>query len=608
MVKAWIWAGSGVLGLAAPTIAAAPAPANAAIASEMRAYRFDLSRNFFATFEQEIATRSEVEAAIAELDRLADGTLTRARLIEAMAADDRAQRLFRKHDLYLFLRFAVDTREEAGMAAADAMRVRLRAARTKLKRAALANGAALFKTGMAAGADIERYRYWYDQARREADHLLPVEQQQVIDSLDPLLGGVGYPQLVRNLQFAPVMAGGRKLDPRRDQAQLEADKSPAIREAAAHQLFAGYWAKRDQFADLLIRSVKGGEAVAKLHRYGGALDEAAFTALVSPGQYRALLTEVARNAATFKDWQRRVRDPFARSAHWSPNEAAAMIANSAKGIAPAYAAEFAQLLDPTNGRADLAGPGPRVPIQGTASVYPIGVSAIYMQNYQGDLLDLIILAHESGHAVQAQLMFRAGVPMIYAAGPGYFTESFGRFQELVLLDQLYRTANGSKRVEWLRDALAARLLSVFNSAEEAAVELALHDAVNAGSATGADDLDAVTAKASAAYSTQVARNAETRGMWMLSDGYYLAPYQELNDAFASLLAVRYYAMYRRDPTQFGPAYMALLSGGYGDAPNALLSRNLGIDMTDPDFAGITLAALRGQIDELYRSLPEGDAR
>lgn len=88
---------------------------------------------------------------------------------------------------------------------------------------------------------------------------------------------------------------------------------------------------------------------------------------------------------------------------------------------------------------------------------PTGGSAIYINAFGGSLLDLIVLAHEGGHAVQAQLMLRNNVPMAYAAGPGYFTESFGRFQELLLLDHLNRAASTVDEKRLMRDTFAARL-------------------------------------------------------------------------------------------------------------------------------------------------------
>jgi oligoendopeptidase F len=216
-------------------------------------------------------------------------------------------------------------------------------------------------------------------------------------------------------------------------------------------------------------------------------------------------------------------------------------------------------------------------------------------------LDLIVLAHEGGHAVQAQLMYRNNVPMAYAAGPGYFTESFGRFQELLLLDHLHGAARTREEKGLIRDAFAARLLAVFPSAEEASVELAIHKAVGEGKARTADDLDAITAASGAPYSVEYARTPERRGLWQLSEGYFMAPMQELNDAYASLLAIRYFQLYRRDPAAFRTSFLALLSNGYEAEPGELLKRYLGFDMMAPGFAQETMAALEVQIEALYRS-------
>lgn len=75
--------------------------------------------------------------------------------------------------------------------------------------------------------------------------------------------------------------------------------------------------------------------------------------------------------------------------------------------------------------------------------------------------------------------------------------------------------------------------------------------------------------------------------------------QELDDAYASLLAVRYFELYRRDRERFRSGYVALLSGGYDDEPRAVLRRHLGFDMMAPAFAAETMASLRAEVDALY---------
>lgn len=583
--------------VAAPSLAQ---PASDQTAAEARNYRFDLERNFFPTPDAEISGRPEVERQANMLTALASDLRSPAQLLAALEADDALQRLFRRHDLYLFLRYATDIRREADLAASDALRGQVRAARQALRRALLARDSAWLQAAAASEPRLARYAFFIETVRREAEHSLTAEQQAVVSALEPLLGARDYPRLANSLTFANVQVGARLLNAGRDEAEIQSNASAQIRRAGFRALLDGYATRRDLFAAMLVRVVESGNALARLRGHASALDQAAFEAWVTPAGYEALLEQVARHGAFHKAWQTRVGAPLSSPERWTPARAAAAITASSAALGPDYQREFAALLDPANGRADLGAGEHRLPAIGTASVYPIGTSAIYMRGFSGSLLDLIVLAHEGGHAVQAQLMFRNRVPFAYAAGPGYFTESFGRFQELLLLDHLYRRARGTEARARARDALAARLLAVFASAEEAAIERAIHRGVTNGEVRTADDLDSVTIAASSPYSLDNDRAPERRGLWMLSEGYFMAPMQELNDAYASLLAVRYFQLHRRDPERFRAGYLALLSGGYGNPPADLLRRHLGIDMAAPAFVAETMTGLRAEIDALYR--------
>jgi oligoendopeptidase F len=571
------------------------------IAAEARRYQFDLRRNFFPSPAAERAARTEVLREAEAVNARAAALNSAADLLAGLEAEDRMLRLFRRHDLYLFLRYATDIRREGELAGADELRAPVRAARQALQRAILARDPGWLDAARRDEPGLARYRFYVETLRRNAAHALSPEQQGVAASLEPLIGaGADYPRVVSGLRFGAVEIDGRSLDAARDRAEIQAHPSPEVRREGARQFFAGYAAQRDLLAFMLVRTIEGSNAMARLRGHASAAAEAAFNAYVTEAGYEAMLAEVASHGGYYKDWQRRGADPLATAAQWRPSRASAAVVESAGLLGAEYRREFAALLDRTNGRADLGSGEHRLPLMGTASVYPIGVSAIYMQAYQGALLDLVVLAHEGGHAVQAQLMYRNGVPMAYAAGPGYFTESFGRFQELLLLDHLHRTASTAAERAQFRDALAARLMAVFPSAEEAAVELAIHRGVADGGIRGADQLDAAALAAGAPYSLEYERTPERRGIWMLSEGYFMAPMQELDDAYSSLLAVRYFELYRRDPERFRSGYVALLSGGYDDEPRALLLRNLGFDMMAPEFAAETMTSLRGEVEALYR--------
>lgn len=581
-------------------VAAEPLAAQSGDAVE---WRFRLEPQFFASPAAEIEARQELRDLADQLTQ-ASLSLTRAAdLLAALALEDRMQRAFRRHDLYHFLRFAIDTEQTGGLAVADELRQARTAASAALAASIADRPDGWVERALASESALERYRYRLQTIRSEASTRLAPGTEAALAAFAPLHSARDYTPTVQDLVFPAVRVDGKVIDFAPNRGQLESHSDPAVRLAGERALLAGYASQRALFAHLLMDSISGANAAARLRGHSDALDKAASEAHVTVEHYRGLLGAVASQAGVFKKWQARTADPFTSERRWSAAEAVAAITASAAALGPTYRGAFAALLDPANGRADLKGPGNRLPIRGTASVYPIGTSAIYLQEYKGSLLDLIVMAHEGGHAVQADLMFDNQVPMMQSAGPGYFTESFGRFQELLLLDYLFRTASSGPDRNLFRDALAARLLSVFNSAEEAAIELAIHDAASEPAPPTADLLDAVTLKAGERYSNAYRELPERRGVWMMSEGYFMAPLQELNDAYASLLAMRYYQAWRANPEQFAASYRALLSRGYNAPPAEMIKDALGLDLLSVDFAPTTLAALDAEIARLY---PEGE--
>ena len=561
-------------------------------------WTFRLEPLLFESEADEVARRDEVRASVMEATDAASELVDGAALLSAIEAQNRMRLLFRRHDLYLFLKYAVDTRRENMLAPADEMRASVRDAREILAKALAMKSESWLADAFESTPDLERYRYWIASAREQAERTPPEGVERAINEFLPLLAARDYPRIVGTLEFPPVMLAGNLVDFAQNRAQIEGNQDPMVRSAGELSLFQGYASQRELFAHFLRDAIGGANAQSRLRGEDSAFQSALSDAALEEKDHRRLLSVVAENADTFKSWQRRTEDPFSSTAKWTAQDAVDSIVRSASTFDASLGEEFALLLDPAGGRADLNGSGSRLPITGTASVYPIGTSAIFMERFEGTLLDMIVLAHEGGHAVQAQLMAKNQIPMAYATGPGYFTESFGRFQELILLDHLMVETSDEERRTLLRDALAARLLSVFRSAEEAAIELAIHDLVNSGEAVDADALDRLTMDAGSRYVVDYGDLPERAGMWMLSQGYFMAPMQELNDVWASLLAIRYFLAWREDPEAFRVRYLELLSRGYDAAPDELL-KSVGIDIHDQNFVGGTMAALRQTVSELY---------
>ena len=534
-------------------------------------WTFQLQR-FFASPKDEVAARGDIHALAEKLEAQSASIASAADLLAAIETQNELRRVFRQHDLFLFLRFAVDTGQEAGMTDADTLRARVRSAERALADSIAKRGAAQLAQDRAALPGLARYGFWLDTLADNAAHRPAAEAQKAEDLFAPLASARNYPRPAGS----PTSG-----------ATDEATKLAALGK------------ERRLFAHLLGDAVGTADAEAKLRGYQSAADRAASGGKIDLADYRALLAAVAAKGPAYKARQLAHTDPFDSPLRWSAALSVKAIVAAARGFDPAYGAEFAALLDPANGRSDLGldGGAKRLPLYGAGSVYPIGTSTIYMQHYEGTLLDLVALAHESGHAVQAQLMYKAGVPMAYGTGPGYFTESFARFQELLLLDYQRTHAPVSQRTLF-RDALLARLQAVFPSAEEAAIELAIHDLYAEKGSLDADALDALTVEVGGRYDASYAEKPARKGVWMLSEGYYMAPMQELNDAYAAFLAVRYWQAWRADPAAFRKGYMALLRGGYDAAPADLLRRKLGIDMAADVFVSATLDALEQEVGQL----------
>ena len=85
-------------------------------------YHFDFGRNFFATPEAEKADRGNLYATLKQLEALKGKVAGSADNLEsALTLNDDVQVKYNKHSIYLFLRNAVNTNDEASLAEISAL-------------------------------------------------------------------------------------------------------------------------------------------------------------------------------------------------------------------------------------------------------------------------------------------------------------------------------------------------------------------------------------------------------------------------------------------------------------------------------------------------------
>ncbi|HJQ37069.1 MAG TPA: hypothetical protein VKB93_08015 [Thermoanaerobaculia bacterium] len=355
-------------------------------------------------------------------------------------------------------------------------------------------------------------------------------------------------------------------------------------------------ADRELYAFTLIQLVREANAAAKTGGYADAASAVYAQSQLTKADVTRLLEDVAAHVEQYKHYEAlRANRPPAESPRFTFEDARALLPRALAPLGATYIAELQKLLDPANGRLDIA-PGEHRRRGGFSKGFSNFPSVFYMQAFTGGYNDLRILTHESTHAVQRQLQASKGVPPVYLDGAKYLFEACAIFNELLLPEFLAnQTSDPAQKRFFLEQFLGSKGIAVvFTAAAEAAIEQAVYDGVAAGTIRNADDLDALNARIAARYSSA------PRVQWTSIRLMYDDPFYDVNYVIAGLVALQLYAHSKRDPEHFFPGYLALLANGFTAPADELLRRFTGVDIRDPRFVADALASVQSKIDELER--------
>jgi oligoendopeptidase F len=199
-------------------------------------------------------------------------------------------------------------------------------------------------------------------------------------------------------------------------------------------------------------------------------------------------------------------------------------------------------------------------------------------------------------------MNRSNVLPAYAEGPHYLFEAFAILNEFLLPDYLYNhETNPALKRYYLEQCLALTGMKMFVVTPKAMLEETVYDGVARGTIKGADDLDVLTKQIYSRFSIFPGNHGELKNQWMGIKLMFQDPFYDINYVYATLLALKFYEMYRRDPQHFVPRYIALLRNGFNAPPEVLLKRFLDIDLHDPRLLPDALKVLEGKLNLLEMS-------
>ena len=572
-------------------------------------YHFDLARNFFRSSAD---AETERQRVVSRMGLLSDWALrlpeTGAGLLAALATEDSLSVEVQRHLMYLDLAYNADTRNSDAQRAAGVFG------------AAVGPPFAAFNRAVAALPDtsLDRLEATTPQLRR---YRYSIERQRAATRLAPLPPGSGprrFSQLLASTDFGTVQTAAGPRSVARDYEALSADADPRVRREGyernqeglaklregmaailsetAIELNAG--ARARGFPDYVTRSYAERELDrAQVRRMFAALADAAWVNQEIERTINAHRRTVFRLDSVHV-WDQNIAEPGAPLPEFTIVEATRLALDATRPLGADYTRELGLLLDPANGRLDVAPAPNRSSRQGFSDGFVGFPSMFYQGEFGGRPEDLITLVHESGHAVQNMLMTANHVPARYASGPGYFTESFAGFSELLLLEHLYRTAADKPHRIYFLQRLINQAADVFRFGWESALEEQIFDSTAAGRALGADAIEAMTQVTASRFSTWFGPGSERKLAWMQPTQFFTRPLYRLNYVYARLLALRYLDLFHADPAGFPARYVALLRNGYDAPPDALLTRFVGTGVTDPALVQGAKRVLSAYLDEL----------
>lgn len=586
-------------------------------------YHFNLSHLFFADEASEKAEDSKYHGTLNSLAELkGKATSSAENLLDTLQLYDEVLVHFIKLDTYWFLRSAVNTKDELSDQQTSQLESEFSQKTAFVQTELVSINKGKLEEFIHQQPGLKKYEFAIESFSRSQPHTLSLNEEEILGSIDPSVTGWQfglYRQIMNNTKFADIQSGTRTLNVRTQRADIANDTDRQIRKEGFLKLYEGYATQRNLYSYALIQTVNARNAVARLHNFEDASDQFYFNSFWTKQQVRDLLEHVATAADLYKRYQKIRADYISKRnaipdvAYWdlagtsaknvprfTITQATDAIEHALTPLGQEYSKELSSLLDPANGRMDIV-KGENRKSGGFSKGFPGVPTMFFAGGYEGYYNDVRVLTHESTHAIHRQLMKNNNVLPVYAEGPHFLFESFAIFNELLLPEFLYeQEKNPENRKYFLEQYFDGKGMALFFVGLDAMLEQAIYDGVTKGEIKNADDLDQLTAKISKRFSIWNEKQPQLNMRWITASLLYEDPFYEINYVYGSLLALHYYELYQRDPTNFVTHYNAMLSNGFDAPPSVLLKKFLNIDLNDPQILSGPIQILTEKVNLLEK--------
>jgi oligoendopeptidase F len=230
-----------------------------------------------------------------------------------------------------------------------------------------------------------------------------------------------------------------------------------------------------------------------------------------------------------------------------------------------------------------------------------------MLNYTAKRRDVLVLAHEMGHGLHAELarprgVLEQGTPLTLAETASVFGETlvFGR-----LLDQ---APTPESRLSLLAESIEGSIATVFRQTAMNGFEQLVHTARRSEGELAVERLNELwTQSQEQMLADSVQLTEGYRTWWSYVPHFISTPGYVYAYAYGQLLALSIYKRYMDEGESFVPRYLELLRAGGSRSPEEL-GAIVGIDLADPGFWDSGLDLVETQLEEAEAAAHEALAR
>ena len=602
--------------LAAPPVTA-QTPFVAIPPERAAAYRIDF-RKFYPSADAETEDRTQTYARLKELRQLTGKVgATPENLLHALRLNETVTSRFNRHIIYRQLLFAVNTNDAASRQQSTTLQADLDAGVAFVRPEIAAISDNTLRSFIARRHELAAYAFVIERMRRNREHMLTAKEEAILARA--VVRANDWPAQLYRQAASRATAGTVDVAGKPTSiAALANHPDAAVREAAWKKRSAGYDAQRDLFALALVQLAAGRNEVATQHGFRNAAEEvhadlfldsrdvaALYQRILARGELnrryqRAIGANIMKTTGvpSLAVWNQGLSDPNTKGARFPIDEATRLMDGALTAFGPEVRSAMNAILDPANGRLDIAaGPG-RAPGAFAWGVPGLMTTFVYQSGYSGTYRDFTALFHEASHALHGQLVGENKALVSGNMGPPYLSEGFAMFFELLLNDHMLRTETDSARRVLLKEQFLWRTMLTFNLVRQAAVERAIYEGVQGGSLNTADNLDSLTVAVGRPVSIWYELHPEMKNDWSTVAQYVNSPLYMPNFAYASVLGLTLFQQYSANPKEFMPRFLALMKGGYSAPPAVLLKGSLGIDLTDPVTVDAAMTLLETRLKDL----------